>query len=133
MYQPSYYQIRIKVTLCQKDSIMTLNCELCQSSQSYLAGLYQKIVKNLFPLHIYVDQMIIQQRFNVLLQVQFYNVFTNVLSKVFTGILKIYELPKIYNKNPKYCQTLTLTIIIYQANSMSQLQRAFQIYPYKLY
>ena len=28
----------------------------------------------------------------------FYNTFTNVLSKVLTDILKIYELPKIYNK-----------------------------------
>ena len=73
--------------------------------------------------------MIIQQRFNVLLQLQFYNIFTNVLSKVFTDILKIYELPKLYNKMPKYCQTLILTIIIYQANSMSQLHLTFELYP----
>ena len=53
--------------------------------------------------------MIIQQRFNVLLQLQFYNVFTNVLSKGFTDISKTYELPKIYNKKPKYWQTLVLT------------------------
>ena len=65
--------------------------------------------------------MIIQQRFNVLLQLQFYNIFANVLSKVFTDILKIYELAKICNKKPKYCQTLVLTIIIYKANSISQL------------
>ena len=70
--------------------------------------------------------MIIQQRFNVLLQLQFYNIST----KDFTDILKIYELPKIYNKIPKYCQTLVLTIIIYQANSMSQLHLAFELYPY---
>ena len=69
--------------------------------------------------------MIIQQRFNVLLQLQFYNIFTNVLSKVFTDILKIYELPEIYNKIPKYCQTLALTIIIFQANSMSQVCPGF--------
>ena len=56
--------------------------------------------------------MIMQQIFNVSHQLQFDNIFTNFLSKVFTGILKIYELPKIYNKNPKYCQTLTLTIIV---------------------
>ena len=43
--------------------------------------------------------MIIQQRFNVVLQPKIYNIFTNVLSKVFNDILKIYELPKIYNKN----------------------------------
>ena len=93
-----------------------------------LAGLYHKI-DNFFFLCTYVDQMIIQQRFNVLLQLQFYNIFTNVLSKVFTDILKIYELPKIYNKKPKYCQTFVLTIIIYQANSMSQLHLAFELYP----
>ena len=55
--------------------------------------------------------MTIQQRFNVLLQLQFYNIFTNALSKILTDILKIYELPKIYNKKPKYCLTLVLTII----------------------
>ena len=55
------------------------------SSQSYLAGLYHKIVKNLF-ICTFVDQMIIQQRLNVLLQLHFYNIFTNVLSKVFTDI-----------------------------------------------
>ena len=43
--------------------------------------------------------MNIQQRFNVFLQLQFYNIFTNVLSKVFTDILKNYELPKIYHKS----------------------------------
>ena len=50
--------------------------------------------------------------------------------KDFTDILKIYELPKIYNKIPKYSQTLVLTIIVYQANSMSQLHLPFELYPY---
>ena len=67
-----------------------------------------------------------------MLQIQFYNTFTNVLSIIFifvlTNILKIYELPKIINMVPKYCQTLVLTIIIYQANSMSQLQLASELY-----
>ena len=40
-----------------------------------------------------------------------------IFSKVFTDILKIYELHKIYYKIP-YCQILVLTIIIYQANSV---------------
>ena len=45
-------------------------------------------------------------------------------------ILKIYELPKINNTIPKYCQTHVLTIIIYQANSMSQLQLvSSELYP----
>ena len=48
-----------------------------------------------------------------------------LFSKVFTNILKIYELPKINNAIPEYCQTLVLTIIIYQANAMSQLHLNF--------
>ena len=44
--------------------------------------------------------MIIQQIFNVLLQIQFYNIFTDVLSIIFTNTLQIHELPKIYNKIP---------------------------------
>ena len=36
-----------------------------------------------------------------------------LFSKVFTDVLKIYELPKI-NIIPKYCQTLVLAIIIYK-------------------
>ena len=76
--------------------------------------------------------MIIQQRFNVLLQIQFYNIFTNLLlfSNVFTDILIMYELPRIYNKILKYWQTIVLTRIIYQANSMSQLHLASELYPY---
>ena len=76
--------------------------------------------------------MIIQQRFNVFLQLQFYDIFTNVLlfPKVFTDILKIYELPKIYNKIPKYYQGLALTIMVYQVSSMSQLHLALELYLY---
>ena len=55
--------------------------------------------------------------------------FFPLFSKVFTNILKIYELPKINNTIPKYCQTLVLTIIIYQANSMSQLHLDSEITP----
>ena len=69
-----------------------------------------------------------------MLQVQFYNIFTDVLSIIFifvlTNILKIYELPKINNMIPKYCQTLVLTISIYQANSMSQLHLASELYSF---
>ena len=72
----------------------------------------------IFFLCTYVDQMIIQQRFNILLQLQFYKIFFNVLSKVFTEILNVYELPKIYNKKPKYCQKFVLIIITYQVNSI---------------
>ena len=80
----------------------------------------------------YVDQMIIQQRlfcskfrFTI-----FSLMFFPLFSKVFTNILKIYELPKINNTIPKYCQTHVLTIIIYQANSMSQLQLvSSELYP----
>ena len=36
--QPSYYQKNINVTVCQAYSIMTLNCELCQSEFSVLGA-----------------------------------------------------------------------------------------------
>ena len=55
--------------------------------------------------------------------------FFPLYSKVFTNILKIYELPKINNTIPKYCQTLNNN----QANSMSQLHLAYtpaELYPY---
>ena len=37
LYHPSYYQIWIKVIICETDKITILNCELCP--QSYLRGL----------------------------------------------------------------------------------------------
>ena len=55
-----------------------------------------------------------QQRFDVLLQPQLNNIFTNVFplfSEVFTNILKIHKLPKIRNERPKYSQILVITII----------------------
>ena len=58
--------------------------------------------------------------------------FFPLFSKVFTDILKIYELTKTYNKIPKYCQTLVLTLIIYKASSMSQHELAFELYPINL-
>ena len=81
--------------MCQTDPIMTLNYELFQSEFSVLSG---RLIKNMFPLHIcrpndYTIEI------SVLLQIQFYNIFTNVLSifKNVTNILKISELPKIYD------------------------------------
>ena len=62
LYQPSYYQIWIKVTICQTDSIMTLNCELFQSEFSDLSGkLIIELSKMCF-LCTYVDQMMMQLR-----------------------------------------------------------------------
>ena len=55
VYQPSYYQIEIKVTI-QTDSFMTLNSELFQSEFSVLSG---RLTKLCF-LCTYVDQTIIQ-------------------------------------------------------------------------
>ena len=78
VYQPSYYQIYIKVTI-QFDSIKTLNCELFQSKFWVLSG---RLIKNVFPLHICrpTDYAI---EIMVLLQIQFYNIFTNVLPNIF--------------------------------------------------
>ena len=79
---------------------MTL-CELCRSRFSDLSGSVITKLKKICFLSTYIDKMITQQRFNVLCQPEIYNIFTNALSifwKVLTEILKIYELPKIYNK-----------------------------------
>ena len=47
----------------------------------------------------------------------FSQIFFPLFQKIFTAILKIYELLKIYYKIP-YSQMLVLTIIFYQANSV---------------
>ena len=57
---------------------MTLNCKLFQSEFLVLSG---RLIKNMFPLHIcrpndYTIQTI------ALLQIQLYNIFTNVLSNI---------------------------------------------------
>ena len=67
------------------------------------------------------------------LVLQFVLMFFTLFSKVFTNISKIYELPKINNMIPKYCQTLVITIIIYQVNFTSQLHLASKLYPYQFY
>ena len=56
--------------------------------------------------------------------------FFPLLLKVFKNIFDIYELSKIYNKIPKYCRTLALTVIVYQVNSMPHLHLAFELYPF---
>ena len=94
---------------------------------------YHKIVKNQFLPHIcrnkwlYSRDLIFCSKSSFAI---FLLMFFPLFSKVFTNILKVYELPKIYNKIPKYSQELVLTIIIYQANSMSQLYLAFELYLY---
>ena len=79
VYQPSYYQIEIKITICQTDSIMMFNCELFQSVFSVLSG---RFIKNLFSLHICTpnDYTI---EISVLFQIQFYSIFTNAPSIIF--------------------------------------------------
>ena len=122
--------------ICQTDSIMTLNCELCQSEFPVLSG--RMIIKlwNTCFIYTYVDQMIIQQRLmfcSKLIFTIFLLMFFPLFSKVFTKILDIYELPKINNMILKYCQTLALIIILYQASSISQLRLASEQYLYWLY
>ena len=131
LYQPRHHEIYIKVAICQTDSIMTFNCELYQSVLNLLGRIIMKLSKICF-LCTYVDKMIIQQRLMFCSKLSFtifLLIFFPLCSKVF-NILNIYELPKIINTIPKYCQTIVLTIIIYQANFMSQLQLASELYPY---
>ena len=123
--QPSYYryyQVWIKVTI-QTDSIMTLNYEVFQNEFSVLSG---RVIKHMFPLHIcrpndYMIEILFCLKFSFTI---FLTRFFPLFSNVFSNILKIYELPNIYNKILK----ILLTIIIYQINSISQLHLAFELY-----
>ena len=96
---------------------MAFNCELCQSEFSVLSGrIIIKLSKICF-LCTYVYQMIIQQKLMFCFKFSFtifLPMFFSFFSNVFTNILKIYELLKINNTIPKYCQTFVLTKIIYQ-------------------
>ena len=72
---------------------LTVNC-FEVSSQPYLAGLSKVCF-----LSTYVDQMIIQKRLLFCLKFSFtifLLMFFPIFSNVFTNILKIYELPKIF-------------------------------------
>ena len=60
---------------------MTFNGELRQSEFSVSSGTVIIKLSKISLLGTYIDQMIIQQNF--LLQIQFYNTFTNVLSIIF--------------------------------------------------
>ena len=62
VYQPSYYQIQIKVTIRQTDSIMTFNFELCESQFSVLSGRFTIKLSKICFLCTYLDQIIIQQK-----------------------------------------------------------------------
>ena len=73
---------------------LTVNC-FKVNSQSYLAGL-----SKICFFCIYVDQMIIQQRLVFSFKFSFtifLLMFLPLFSKFVTNILKIYELPKIYD------------------------------------
>ena len=70
------YKLKLQFKLTQL--FMTLNCKLFQSEFLVLSG---RLIKNMFPLHIcrpndYTIQTI------ALLQIQLYNIFTNVLSNI---------------------------------------------------
>ena len=120
------------MAICQTDSIMTFNCKLCRSEFSVLSSrIIMKLSKICF-LCTYIDKIIIQQRLLFCSKFSFtifLVMFFPLCPKVFADILKIYELPKINNTIPKYCQTHVWTIIIYQANSMSQLHLASVFIP----
>ena len=125
VYLPSYY--KYKVTICQTDSIMILNCELFQSEFWVLSGrLIIKLSKICF-LCTYVDVIITQYRLVFCFKFSFtifLLMFFPLFSKVFFNIFKIDKLPKRYNKILKKL----FTIIIYQVNSMSQLHLASELY-----
>ena len=114
LYQPIYYLIWIKVTIYQTNLIVTLNFKLCQSGFSVLPGRLIRKSK-ICLLCPYVDQMIIQQKlkfFSSSIFTIFSLMFFPLLWTVFTDMLKIYELPKVYNK--KYLNIATKTCFTWQ-------------------
>ena len=134
MYQPSYYQTRIKVTKLTRLLSLTVNF-VNVGSQSCLIGLPQRCQNSVSSAHmqtkwLYSRDLMFCCRFSfTILSLMFFLLFP----KVFTDILKIYKLPKIRNKIPKYFQTPVLTITIYQVNFIFQLHLAFELYPCELY
>ena len=88
------YKLKSELKLTQSWPV-TANC-FKVSSQSCLADL-----SKICFLCTYVDQMIIQQRLLFCFKfsfIIFLLTFFQLFSNVFTNILKIYELPKMYNK-----------------------------------
>ena len=91
---------------------MTFNCELCQSEFSVLSTRFIMKLSKICFLYAYVDKMIIQQRLMFCSKFSFtifLLMFFPLFSKVFTNILKIYELPKIYNRILKKLLTMSST------------------------
>ena len=99
------YKLKLQFKLFQLWPL-TVNC-FKVSYQSYLAGLSKVCF-----LCIYVDQMIIQKRLLFCFKFSFtifLLMFFPIFSNLFTDILKIYELPKIYNKILKKLLTMSST------------------------
>ena len=91
------------------------------SSQSYLEGL-----SKICFVCTYVDQMVVRYRLVFCFKfsfTMFLLMFLPLFTKFVNNILKIYELPEIYEILKKL-----FTIIIYQFNSMSQLYLASELY-----
>ena len=109
LHQPSYYLTQIKVTICETDSIMTHICKLCQSGFTFSSRRLIIMLSTICFFCIYVDQMIIHQRFNVAI---FSLMFTPLFWKVFIDILMIYELPKVHKKITKYSENTCLNKVV---------------------
>ena len=78
--------------------------ELCQCGYSVLSGRLIIKLSNICSLCTCVDPMIIQQRFNVVPQLQFYNNFSNVLPIIFKSFpwhFKDLWTSKVHNKITK--------------------------------
>ena len=79
----------MKVAICQTDSIMTFNCELCQSEFSVLSTRFIMKLSKICFLYAYVDKMIIQQRLMFCSKFSFtifLLMFSRLCSNVFTNI-----------------------------------------------
>ena len=104
---------------------MTHNCELCESGFTFSSRRLIIMLSTICFFCIYVDQMIIYQRFNVAI---FSLMFTPLFWKVFIDILMIYELPKVHKKITKYSKKNTCFNKLYQENPFS-LHQILSLFP----
>ena len=95
------------------DSIMTLKClTLLKWVVSLIWQAYHKVIKNLFPLRIWLPN---ENSVEILLQVQFYKIslaFFPLFSKFSSIFVRFMNYLKYIIKYPKHSQTLVSIIII---------------------
>ena len=107
MYQPSYYQKRVKPHHFKLTQLSPLTVNFVKVGSQYISDRLILKLPKIFFLCTYIDQIIIQLCYIIVCSNFIFTIFSPMFlpffSKVFTNILKIYKLPKVHNKLPKYC------------------------------